>query len=322
MELEIITEKESSPFRHVLPSTPTYSNGRRYYADMAKMKQVAGEFLDSLGLDKSIRTLEVGAGHGQEPSKALLELGAAPFTLDADWNDFCTDIPDVRQLDRIGEAILYPMLAGRNGVTHYLGDIAFIGHERSQLQDQRFNLLFYWGSIHGTDFCSSVAISQSSYRLGKQISLKDRLEAPVPNIEDAGYMASVSGFFNSTGDPITHPKNVMNSNGDMIDVLLVWANHEKRKPKRAIVFGLGCDFASEYLTEYSKECLIKTTKDEVKDAIDNDTIGRFMANYWSMFADYKAKDNSGYVKALAIFTSAQQKTLSNLGIIDCVAVQY
>jgi len=203
MDLEIITERESSPFRHIFPEILEFSNGRRYGQDMGCMTQVMGEFLDSLHLPRNPKTLEVGAGHGQEPSKALLTLGARPSTLDADWNTFCTLYPKLDDLYRLGEAELYPMLAGNNGVTHYLGDIAFIGDERSQLRNERYDLLFYWGSIHGTDFCSSVEQSRNAKdKHNREIPLKERLVAPIANVEHS--MAYVSGFLNGTGDPHIH----------------------------------------------------------------------------------------------------------------------
>jgi len=322
MELEIITEKESSPFRHIFPAEHT--NGRRYGTDSENMQLVMSEFLESLSLDRNIRTLEVGAGHGQEPSKALLKLGAKPSTLDADWSyTYCTDIPTIEDLQKLGEAQLYPMMAGKNGVTHYLGDVAFIGDARSQLKDMKFNLLFYWGSIHGTDFCSSIEQSRSSYDFGREIPLKDILVAPIQNVGNNGYMAYVSGFFNRTGDPMIHPKNVMTFNGKMVDTLLLWGNYDGRKPARAVIFGLSPDFAFEYLRQNTEqECFGRVTEAEIREAVDNNTIGRFMKNHWSMFSDYKAKNSSGYRRALKIFSSAQQKAISDLGLVDCVALQY
>lgn len=322
MELEIITERESSPFKHIFPEMSEYSNGRRYGQDLKKMGRVMGEFLDSLHLPRDSRTLEVGAGHGQEPSKALLTLGSKPATLDADWNDYCTNIPNVDDLDKIGEAQLYPMLAGQNGVSHYLGDVAFIGNERSQLQGEKFDLLFYWGSIHGTGSCSSVSQSRTARDdFKKDVPLRERLVAPIENVENS--MAYVSGFFNRTGDPQVRPKNVMSFNGRMLDTLLLWANYEGRKPARAVIFGLNPDFSFEYLRENAeKECFGDVNETEIREAVDNDTIRRFMTNHWSMFSDYKAKDSSAYRKALEVFSPEQQKAISNLGLVDCVAVQY
>lgn len=323
MELEIITERESSPFRHIFPEISEHSNGRRYGQDLKKMEQVMGEFLDSLHLPRNSRTLEVGAGHGQEPSKALLALGAKPATLDADWNEYCKgSIPTTEDLDRIGEAQLYPMLAGQNGVTHYLGDVAFIGDERSQLKNERFDLLFYWGSIHGTDFCSSVQQSRTSkYDFKRDVPLKDRLVAPIENVENS--MAYVSGFFNRTRDPHLTAKNIIAFNDDMVDTALLWANYQRRQPQRVFIFGLSPDFAFEYARGIGDESLIdKPTEAEYREAVDNDTIGKFMTKHWSMFSDYKAKDSSAYRKALEVFSPAQQKAISGLGLVDCVAVQY
>jgi len=322
MELEIITERESSPFRHVFPTK--YTNGRRYGKNLENMQLVMGEFLDSLKLGRDIRTLEVGAGHGQEPSKALLALRATPETLDADWNEYCKGrIPTVAELDKIGEAQLYPTKAGNNGVVHYLGDVAFIGDERSQLKNERFNLLFYWGSIHSTDMCSDVNKSSTARDFGIQIPLQGRLVAPIGNVGTDGYMAYVSGFFNMNGDPHVHPKNVMSFNGRMVDTLLLWANYEGRKPARAVVFGLNPDFSFEYLRENAgHECYGGVNEAEIREAVDNDTIGIFMKNHWSMFSDYQAKDSSAYRKALEVFSPAQQKAISDLGLVDCVAVQY
>ena len=322
MELEIITERESSPFGHIFPGMSKHSNGRRYGQDSEKIEQVMGEFLDSLHLPWGSRTLEVGAGPGREPSKALLMLGAKPATLDADWNSHCTSIPTIDHLNRMGEAQLYPLLAGQNGITHYLGDVAFIGDKRSQLQGTRFDLLFYWGSIHGTDFCSSVARSRTATHVFKRdVPLKEILVAPIDNVEHS--MAYVSGFFNATGDPAIHPTNVMTFNGRMVDTLLLWANYCGRKPARAVVFGLNPDFSFEYLRENArKECFGKVNETEIREAVDNDTIGRFMQNHWSMFSDYEAKDSSDYRNALEVFSPAQQRAISNLGLVDCVAVQY
>lgn len=323
MDLEIITERESSPFRHVFPEK--YTNGRRYGTNLKNMQLVISELLENLSLGKNIRTLEVGAGHGQEPSKALFALGANPFTLDADWNDYCTGIPTTEDLDKIGEARLYPMLAGKNGITHYLGDVAFIRNNKSQLKDKEFDLLFYWGSIHTGGFCSSIDISKTTtYEFKKDISLKERLEAPIKNVNNKGYMAYISEFFNRTGDLEIHPKNIINLNGDMLDVLLLWANHENRKPVKALIFGLNPDFAFEYIKEnVIKERLYPDlTEIEIKEAVNNDTIGNFITNHWSMFSNYKAKDSSEYKRALEIFSPSQQREISKLGLIDCVAVEY
>ena len=323
MELEIITERESSSFRHIFPEISEHLNGRRYGQDLKKMEQVMGEFLDSLHLPRDSRTLEVGAGHGQEPSKALLALGAKPATLDADWNEYCKgSIPTIDDLDRIGEAQLYPMLAGQNGITHYLGDVAFIKDGRSQLRNERFDLLFYWGSIHGTDFCSSVQRSRTSkYNFKRDVPLEDRLVAPIDNVENS--MAYVSGFFNGTGDPSLTAKNIIVFNGYMVDTALLWANYQNRQPQRVLIFGLSPDFAFEYARGVGNESLInKPTEAEYREAVDNDTIGKFMTNHWSMFSDYKAKDSSAYKKALEVFSQAQQKAISDLGLVDCVAVQY
>lgn len=323
MDLEIITERESSPFRHVFPGK--YTNGRRYGLDLLSMKKVMKEFLENISLDRNIKTLEIGAGHGQEPSKALLSLGANPFTLDADWNDYCTGIPTTEDLDKIGEAQLYPMLAGKNGITHYLGDVAFIRDNKSQLKDKKFDLLFYWGSIYTGGFCSSIDVSRTAtYEFNKDISLKERLEAPIKNVNNKGNMAYISEFFNRTGDLEIHPKNIISLNGDMLDVLLLWANHKNRKPAKVLIFGLNPDFAFEYIKEnVIKEKLYHDlTEIGIKEAVNNDTIGNFMTNHRSMFSNYETKDSSEYKRALEIFSPSQQREISKLGLIDCVAVGY
>ena len=86
MQLEIITEKESSPLSHI--SKAWNREGRRYTDDSGMMEIVMAELLDSFDLGRDIKTLEVGAGHSQAPSKALHSLGADASTLDADWNKF------------------------------------------------------------------------------------------------------------------------------------------------------------------------------------------------------------------------------------------
>lgn len=319
MRLELIKDK-LSPFSHIAPRK--YTNGRRYSGD--DMKKVTGELLDALGLSREISSLEVGAGHHQEPSKALRNLGVNTTTLDLDWNgDFCTKIP-LEGIDRLGESQLYPMLASEPERQHYLGDICYIGDERSELRDKRFDLLFYWGSVQGTGFCSSISCSENTgLNFQREVSLKERLESPIPNVSEKGFMAEISGFFNATGDPHIHPKNVLLFGGYMIDTLLAWLNNEARKPEEVIVFGLSKDRARDYIREQvSNEVSRLVTDKEIEDSVNQNRI-EFMANkHASIFSDRANKDSSGYRKALEVLAPLEQRAIVELGMIDCVAVKY
>lgn len=319
MRLEIIKDN-ASPFNQVF-SRP-YTNGRRYQGD--EMDRVAGDFLGSLELSpEDTRSLEIGAGPYQRPSRALKNHGVNTTTLDLDWNSFCTKIPR-ESLEVLGESKLYPMLSSESETQHYMGDICYIGDERSELRDKKFDLVFYWGSIYGASICSSIEDSERT-RLGfkREISLKQRLESPIPNVSEKGLMAEISGFFNATGDPCIHPTNILLFGGYMIDTLLVWLNNEIRKPEEVIVFGLSKDRALEYMQEQlPNEFSNSISKDEMRDSLNKNRFEFMARNHYSIFSDHKKEDSSEYVRVLGALSPTHQRAISELGIIDCIAVKY
>lgn len=310
MELEIITEKEASPFGHVFPELLKDSSGRRYCRDQEKLQQVMGELLQSLGLGREIKTLEVGAGSNLVPSAALHFLGAKPATLDADWQFHLNGIK-FEDLRVLSEAQLYPRFAGKNiGITHYLGDVAFIGDERSELRGEKYDFLFYWGSIHSSGYSSTIDQSRNAAELHIEIPIKDRLAAPISNVKDGGSMAYVSGFFSGIGDPSLGPNNIPLINMEMAATLLDWANYNKRKPAKVIVFGLNRDFTFEYLRDNDELKIWRHfTEEEIRKLAEVDSVGKLM-------------EHKDYCKDAEVLSPAQQKAIRSLGLVDCIAVQY
>jgi len=158
--------------------------------------------------------------------------------------------------------------------------------------------------------------------------LQDRLVAPIGNVEDGGYMASVSGFVNGIGDPTPTPEFIPSNNGLHIGIVLTWANYAGREPKKIIVYGLTPDFAFDYVRQNRKDSTWmiahenEASEDEIREAVECDPIQRSKEKYSSIFSDPEKNDNSRYEKALEVLTGEQQKKLSDLGIIDCVVAQY
>jgi len=320
IELRVITERENSPFRHTFDTTNPHGKvliSRRYPYSKETFRLVQKELLDSLGLPIPLRSLEIGAGQAQAPSEVLSELGATVFTLDLDWNEHCTFIPTVRDLEKLGDAVLFPMKAGNGTALHYLGDVGFINHERSQLKGINFDLVFFWGSIHGTGLCSSIAVSEAATELNIEMPLEARLTAPIRNIDSNGALVYVSGFFNRVVDPIIGLGEIIYSNNKMIDTMLTWTGCEEKNPKDVIIFGLSDEFSIEPLSRNDDGFCSTADRIEIIGAVRNKVVNRAIEEHLN-----KRKQDVVYGEALGLISAERQEAITNLCLIDCVAVRY
>jgi hypothetical protein len=320
IELRVITEKENSPFRHTFDTTNPHGKvliSRRYPYSKETLRLVQKELLDSLGLPIPLRSLEIGAGSSQAPSEVLGELGATVFTLDLDWHEHYTFIPTVEDLEKLGDAVLFPMKAGNGTALHYLGDVGFINHERSQLKGINFGLVFFWGSIHGTGLCSSVAASETATELNIEMPLEARLTAPIRNIDSNGALVCISGFFNQVTDPIIGLGEIIYSNNKMIDTMLMWAGCKEKNPKDIMIFGLSNGFSIEPLSRNADGFCSTADRIEIIDAVRNKVVNRAIEEHIN-----KRRQESGYGEVLGLVSAEQQEAIANLCLIDCIAVRY
>lgn len=308
MDLEIITESNRSPFRHVFPSET--SNGRRYGRNDNQIDLVLTNLLNFLGIERNIRSLEIGAGNGAEVSKSLYRLGVDATTLDLDY----TKIMKSDGKLPVGNDLRYPTLIKEDKIHIYQGDVANINHEKSSLKDQKYGLVIFWGSVHTGGSNAALDFGVSKLLTGEVFSIEELLCAPIQNVGAGGYIVYVSGYFNSHGDPQLYASLAKFRNYNMLDSLLSWVHYVERAPKKAIIFALSKNFLLDYLRENPEEFR--------KDRYFHEALFDTVDDLIIMSMEERERTLMRTSGRIDYFSLEQAIAINNLGLIDAVALHY
>jgi hypothetical protein len=321
MKIQIIDETNGNPF-HYFPDDNDHE-ALRYYRKQETHDNVLANLAASLQLNKDSQVLEVGAGGNPRPSQALSRIAGKVSTLDADWDSGRhTILPNVGDLyrvrEKLGKDIMIPALRGRNELVDcYMGDIALIRDMQSELRDKKFDLIYFWGSIHSGGICSSITQSRASCDLGVIIESSKRLLTPINSLKDQGHLLAVSGYFN--GHQSEDIQDIEWQNGNMIDLSLWWANSGERRPKKLGFIGQTLKFARKNIKFFSWP-LHKATPAQFKD-LETDAIQRKISNKrYSFFG--KENDYDKLRQAYDQISDEDKPRLRGLGIIDAVFVEF
>jgi hypothetical protein len=322
MKIKIINETTGNPFEYFSDDTDKYIDPILYYPrgynKQENVQRVMSGLLKKIGLDTNIDCLEIGSGHNLKPSQSLSNLGARVVTLDADWNpERHTEFPELKDYDKLrkkfGKEIMIPRIAGQNGnVVCYLGDVAFLKDEKSELKDYQFDLAYFFGSLNYDGCCSCVEDAQTSKEFGINISFPKRLLPIISAIKDNGRILATSSHF--SGYMPESEKYVGTHNLDLVEIALYYALGTKRKAKSIGIFVQTPESVMKTLglTNLSQEQKERLLENPFEQAIKNGLKSLF------------GKDNNyeNLRKALDTLNQDDRIKLTNLGLVDAVYVEY
>ncbi|MBI2971384.1 MAG: hypothetical protein HYY37_03145 [Candidatus Aenigmarchaeota archaeon] len=227
MRLKLIDEKAGSPFREY-PGI-----GRQYHEDPEAMRYFWSSLLPVLGLGTDIKSLEIGPGRNQQPSRALQELGASVYAL-GHWSEkWCTRMPQVNDYhafltERGEERYGVPVLAGTpDSMQYYLGDVEKLHYPESELKDKFFDLVFFWGSIWSLGFSKGVEYETRSSR--GDAKLGKALLPAIDHVKDGGRLVVVSNCL-SYAEGVDDVSSIDYMNRRHVDLALYLASECDRWP--------------------------------------------------------------------------------------------
>ncbi len=198
MRIITINETTGNPFKY-FHGKNSISTCHRAYENLKEVSEVMNGLASILNLQEGINCLEIGAGGNVYPSESLTSLGAKVKTLDADGWETHNLIPcSLRDYEKLKDKdILIPHKAGEhNGIEAYMGDLAFLLDEKSELKDEKFDLAYFWGSLYGFGICSSVINANKAAYHSVKISEKDRIGILPQALKKNGQILIVSPKFN------------------------------------------------------------------------------------------------------------------------------
>lgn len=317
MEIKIIDEKNGNPFEY-FPRDGYKPDYPRNYEKQKNVQKVISGLLTKIELDKNIECLEIGAGHNPKPSQALSNLVEKVITLDADWEpQRHTDFSELENYKKLkakwGKELVIPRLAGKNdNVDCYLGDMAFLKHEKSELKNKKFDLIYFWGSLYSTGICSSIDCSVTAEELGISINFSERLLPALSNLKNNGKILSIGPHFN--GHDSETKKDVGIYNINLVETALFYALGSERKAKSIEIFVQTPESVKKRLR--IKNFLIKT-----QERLLDDPFERKIRNGWgSLFGE--DNDYENLRNTLNRLDNNKREKLKNLGLVDAVSIEY
>jgi len=277
MNLEIITEEEGNPFifheggmsyghAFSLVRSPLNigrewltrrkarkSSGRDYYRNPEILNEVLKNVLGFVDIPQN-KVLEVGAGHHDDKLEFLTSQGYDAYALDADSTALHKHIPSPRKSPITGslQSELIPFYVGSHkGVEYYHGDIGFLQDPASELDQVKFGLVLFYGSIFANgSHCRSIAQSRVSWEAFDMLSLTtdktewktlqekylrsfwERMDSAKEALADGGHILVVSDDFN--GYLNQKPEIITESRLPNLDLLL----RNFQDAKKIVLFSL------------------------------------------------------------------------------------
>ncbi len=322
MEIKVIDEKNGNPFEYFPDDGDKYRERTFYYPRSYKkqenVQRVISGLLARMGLETDIDCLEIGAGHNPKPSQALSSLGARVVTLDADWEDERhTNLPkneDYAKLKReLGNKVMIPRVAGRNrNVICYLGDVAFLRDEKSELRDKKFDLVYFWGSLNYDGCCSCVEDARTPEEFGIKINFPKRLLPVVSAVKDSGRILATKSHF--SGYMPESEEFVGAHNADLVEIALYYA------------LGCGREAKSLGIFVQTPESVMKTLgitslSPKQQERLLENPFERIMRNGWSSVFG-KDNDYQDLRRTLNLLSLGHRTKLTNLGLVDAIYVEY
>ncbi|MEK6963031.1 MAG: hypothetical protein AABX70_01295 [Nanoarchaeota archaeon] len=306
MKLKIIDEKSGNPFEYFPDEEHHIEGYARNYEKPESVAKVMGGLVRILNLPSKADCLEIGASNNFKPSRSLNQQGMCVATLDADCNiqrhtDIATYDAYKDMKKQLGSQILIPRIAGRDGpITNYLGDLAFVLDEQSSIRNQRFNFVYFWGSMYWGDTCSSVEWSQTASDWCQiKIPFPERILKAVHLIKEGGRLFSTSTVF--SGHAGEKPSYIAYSNQVIVDSALYLATAGPIKAKTIGLIG------------QSEEATRKKFG-----AFPNPLEEIIQKKLYSCFGDNN--DYQGLRKAMADIENL--KALDRLGMVDAMFLEF
>lgn len=317
MEIAIIDEKNGNPFEYFPEEKDKYCSKNLHFPRSYKKQEIVNKVIEGLsrimGLGNKIDCLEVGAGHNFIPAEAFSFLGNKVITLDNDLNYMRhyyllkgNEFEDYERFNKLyAKSRIIPKLGGKlENVDCYLGDLAFIDHEESELNDKKFDLVYFFGSIYTDGTCSSIDCSESTLDLGIKIDFKERINKSLKCLKQEGKIFFCKSYFSGYLSESVNSLGIHNQS--FVDLALYLSSIEKPAKEIKIftqspealkrLHDIQC-FSNKLnlrLIENQFESLLKSKYGQLLDK------EKFVQIYESMNGEKEKFENLGLIDAISI----------------------